>query len=144
MLAKRLADAHGCGPFDLAFDRCTVDGEADVVDGDVFKNLHVARIRTDFDYTRVRRERLGASARFFFGHHCDIVEIAAADHFADHVVRGSGYGRERYRLRGRPFDADLFVFDFQIVGACFELSCRQFEELVARVDGGEPGCRAGN
>jgi hypothetical protein len=36
LLAERLADAHGCGAFDLAFYGGLMDRLADVVDGDIF------------------------------------------------------------------------------------------------------------
>ena len=89
-------------------------------------------------------ERLRAAVGFFLGHQGNVVTVAAADYFTDHVVRVGGDGRERNRLRRRAFDADLFVFDLQVVGAGFELACGHFKNLIARVDGGELRRGAGN
>ena len=65
MLAERLADAHGRGAFDLAFDGDGVNWKTDVVHGDVFQYLQIAGVGVDFDDAGVCRERLRAAVGFF-------------------------------------------------------------------------------
>ena len=43
-----------------------------------------------------------------------------------------------------PFHADLLIDDLQILRARFKLARSHFEDLIARVDSGEPGRAAGN
>ena len=141
LLAERLADAHCGGAFDLAFGGGSVDRLADVVDGDVFQDLHVAGVRTHLDDAGMGSKRLGAAVGFFFSHQFQIVAVTAADDFADDVVRVGGDGGERDRLRRRAFDADLLVDDLEIVRARFQFARGHFENLIARVDGCEPRSR---
>src|SRR6185503_13813469 len=121
-----------------------MDRLADVVDGDVFEDLYVAGVGADFDDAGVRREGLGTAVGFFFSHQFQIVAVTAADDFADDVVRVGGDGGERDRLRRRAFDADLLVDDLQIVRARFKFTGGHFENLITRVDSGEPRRAARN
>src|SRR5215471_10410979 len=89
-------------------------------------------------------EGLRAAVGLFFGHQFEVVAVAAADHFADHVVRVGGNGGESHVLCGRAFNPDLLIDNLQVVWTRFQLAGGHFENLVARVDGGTPRRGAGN